>query len=290
MVQHRDIPINEIHRLVNWEFNNSLDRNNAVVATEDLFKLSYEVATSSFFLLLNTAPTWVQLLTEGDGAPPVGLAGGGLGGSYPNPTIVDDSHSHTPGNTIPAYPTTLPPDGPAGGDLTGNYPNPILTNSGVTAGQYNRATVTVDTKGRVTAIMANTDPPASGTPFPGFDNVTLTGVAQAPTTIYNDNSDNIATTKYTTIGQIRTEELPTTETMLILPNTQKVINDNYTVAGTLTIYGRFIIQSNPYNEVEPNFRPPNSQPLFIPPDYFKIICSGFRLGTPIIIYGTLKII
>lgn len=290
MVQHRDIAAAEIHRLVNWEFANAVVRNSAVVVEEDIHKLAFEVSTGTYHMLLNTTPTWVQLLTEGDEAIPGGLAGGDLTGTYPNPEVISDSHTHTPGNSIPAYPTTLPPNGPATGDLTGTYPSPSLTATGVTPGQYNRATVTVDSKGRITAITANTTPTLGGLPFPGFNNVTLTGVAKSTITPYNDNSDRIATTKYVTHGQIRAEELPVGETMTILTQTQKVVHERFKISGTLAVYGKLVISGTPNNEFTANFHPKNAQPLLIPKDYFKIVLSGYKISTPIYIYGTLKVI
>ena len=72
--------------------------------------------------------------------PPGGLAGGDLGSSYPNPTVIklqtNPVSSAVPsanqflqfvaGAWTPTTVASLPPSGPAGGDLSNTYPNPTV--------------------------------------------------------------------------------------------------------------------------------------------------------------------
>ena len=109
-------------------------------------------------------------------------------------------------------PTALPPNGSAGGDLAGSYPNPTLATGIVTAGTTGDSThwpvVTVDAKGRTTAISAQAAPtalPPNGSAggsltgsYPNPTIATIPSGATATTQSAGDNSTAVATDAFVT--------------------------------------------------------------------------------------------
>jgi hypothetical protein len=154
-LDHRTLEPYQIHAPWSFTFNNVLEREAAEVYTEDLYKLAIQVDEASLWVLTSTEPRWVRISTPNVPTVPGGVAGGHLRGFFPNPQVVDDSHRHEPGISIPAYPTTLPPSGYAGGDFEGTFPNPFLRPTGVLPGNYTNPTVAVDSKGRILSATSH---------------------------------------------------------------------------------------------------------------------------------------
>lgn len=154
---HSNVPPEDIHPPFSFVFADNTERLNYIgLNPSDVSKLAYVELDQSVWVLTNIDPiVWKQWLTDDSGTNPIGPALGDLYGEYPNPAVVPDSHNHTPGVSIPAYPTSLPPEGPAGGHLRGSYPNPLLSLTGVTSGVYSNATLTIDSTGRITSAISN---------------------------------------------------------------------------------------------------------------------------------------
>jgi hypothetical protein len=94
--------------------------------------------TTAHVIKVYLAGAWTTLGNAGAGGPPSGAAGGDLGSSYPNPTVVKAQSGFTI-NGVAAVITTdsrlsdsRTPSGTAGGKLVGTYPNPSLVTGAIT--------------------------------------------------------------------------------------------------------------------------------------------------------------